>query len=328
MLDSEIEYVVLEITSHGLDQHRVSGVNLVGGVYTNITPEHLDYHKTYEEYLFAKAKMMKLIRTGFVVINRDDESYEKLSTIAGSAGLKILKYGVDRKSDYWFDNLVTKDGGSEFDLLTQKSKTKCYLPIPGDFNVYNFFGALSASAMFGIDVEKVSTMMDNFGSIKGRWNVIQKKPFKVIVDFAHTPNALRKVLTAARKVTEKNLIVVFGCAGLRDKSKREQMGKIAGEIADITIVTSEDPRVERLSDINDKIEKGWRSVGSKNKQFYRFDNKEENIKTRSDAIKKAIELAKPGDTIIITGKGHEMSLCFGNTEYPWNDIKETKKLLK
>lgn len=328
MVNVGMEYVVLEITSHGLDQFRVSGVQLIGGIYTNVTPEHLDYHKTYKKYIKAKSKLMNLIDEGFVVLNRDDESYEYLRNKAGRKELKILTYGKGKKVDLGFDKYKSNADSSTFNILRSKSKISGKIPLPGDFNVYNFLGALSAAKELGFDIEKARSAMDDFGGVKGRWTIIQDKPFKVIVDFAHTPNALKEVLESARDITSKKLISVFGCAGLRDPSKRDQMGKIAGDIADITIATAEDPRVESLKEINNLIEKGWRSADIKGKEFYRFDDISKNVKVRRDAIKKALKLAKPGDTVIITGKGHEESLCFGKKEYPWSDIDEVKKLLK
>jgi UDP-N-acetylmuramoyl-L-alanyl-D-glutamate--2,6-diaminopimelate ligase len=328
MVDKKMEYVVLEITSHGLDQYRVSGVDLVGGVYTNVTPEHLDYHKTYKSYLLAKAKMMKLVEDGgFVVLNVDDRSYSKLSKISKNFYVKVVTYGQDRAADLMFKNYKPISGKGIFDLIYREDKIHVTLPLLGLFNAYNFSASVLAAMQLSVSMKKASESMNNFPGVTGRWNVIKNKPFKVVVDFAHTPNALEVVLKAARKVTKGNLISVFGCAGLRDPSKRDQMGKIAGDIADMTIATAEDPRTEKLADINNKIEKGWRSADIKGKKFFRFDDESGNVKVRRDAIKKAVKLAKPGDTIIITGKGHEESLCFGTKEYPWNDITEVKKIL-
>ena len=159
--------------------------------------------------------------------------------------------------------------------------------------------------------------------------ILKNEPYTVIVDYAHTSNATEKALTSARKLVKNDgrLIHVFGCAGHRDFYKRPDMGKISNELSDVTILTAEDPRQEKLSDINDAIEKGWRMGSNKEGQLFRFDYMERDVEVRRDAIKKAFEIVKPGDVIIVTGKAHENSLCFGQTEYPWNDIEEVKKLL-
>ena len=181
-------------------------------------------------------------------------------------------------------------------------------------------------------MKEVVEDISSFETVKGRMEILQEKPFFVIVDYAHTPNGVKNALESARELVKNGkLIHVFGCAGHRDFYKRPEMGGISNDIADVTILTAEDPRLEDLSEINDSIQKGWEENNKKiidsQKTLYRFDDVEDNVKNRSDAISKALELAKDGDVVIITGKAHEMSLCFGQTEYPWNDIEETKKLI-
>ena len=192
-----------------------------------------------------------------------------------------------------------------------------------------------------LKLEQVINALNSFKTVKGRMNVIQKDPFYVIVDFAHTPNSLKNALKSIKSLCKGKIIVVFGAAGQRDKKKRPQMGKIAAKYADITILTAEDPRFEKLKDINDQIVAGWSkyisqhmsrhmSMGNPSvykKEIIRFDYDDKNVQVRRDAIKKALELAAPQDCVLICGKGHEQSLCFGSREYPWSDIRVVRELL-
>jgi UDP-N-acetylmuramyl tripeptide synthase len=178
----------------------------------------------------------------------------------------------------------------------------------------------------GVEVEDIVDSIKHFKSVTGRMELIQEKPFKIFVDFAHTPNATLKALESVKEITDGRLIHVFGCAGLRDTSKRYEMGKISNQLADITLLTAEDPRTENLKEINDEIERGWRD-GGRDGELIRFDYDDRDVEVRRDAIKRALEIAKEGDTVIITGKAHEQSLCFGDTEYDWNDIDEVRKLI-
>jgi UDP-N-acetylmuramyl-tripeptide synthetase len=231
----------------------------------------------------------------------------------------------DKDVDLYATDISDKDG-LKFKIYTRSEKTKVSIPIYGEYNVSNFLLASGICMNEGIEIEDIVNAIKDFETVPGRMQLIQSEPFKVFIDFAHTPNATIKALESVRKITKGRVIHVFGCAGLRDSSKRYSMGKISNQLADITILTAEDPRTENLTDINNEIERGWKDGGKKGKLF-RFDNQEENVHVRRKAIKKALELAESGDTVIITGKAHEKSLCFGDTEYDWNDIVETKKLL-
>jgi UDP-N-acetylmuramoyl-L-alanyl-D-glutamate--2,6-diaminopimelate ligase len=188
---------------------------------------------------------------------------------------------------------------------------------------------LSICSKEGIPLENLLSSIASLQPVVGRMEVLQQKPFIVIVDFAHTANSTLNALKSAKKLVKdgSKLIHVFGCAGQRDPGKRFKMGKTSNEYADITILTAEDCRFESLKDINDEIERGWRDGGNKNAKIFRFDDDTVNVEVRRDAILKAFELAQENDVIIITGKSHENSLCFGDVEYDWNDIEEVKKLI-
>ena len=288
------EYFVLETTSHALDQNRVWGINYGIGVITNITHEHLDYHGTYEEYVKAKLKL--LLNSKVAVVNKDDESYEnikyQISNIKNTdQKLKILSYNLNRFKKY--DNLTK-------------------------FNQYNYAAGYTVCKELGITDEMILKAMKSFQLPKGRMDLVYDKDFKVIIDFAHTPNAFKELLPEIRrKYIRKRgkLIHVFGSAGLRDFTKRPLMGEASDKFSDIIILTEEDCRTEDLEKICQQIASGIKS------------NNYQIIPDRQRAINKAIETAKENDVVVITGKAHEKSLCRGKTEYQWNEYETVEKAL-
>jgi UDP-N-acetylmuramoyl-L-alanyl-D-glutamate--2,6-diaminopimelate ligase len=293
------EYFVLETTSHGLDQNRSFGIKFHVGVLTNVTHEHLDYHKTYAKYLETKVRLLQ--NSEIAVLNRDDESYKQIP----KSKQKILTYGFKNTSDFSLD---FKEFGFE-------------LPV---FNQYNYLAAYAACSVIGIEKETIITAMKTFILPPGRYEIVYDKDFKIIIDFAHTPNAFEKLLPEIRSMFLKNggrLIHVFGSAGLRDASKRPLMGKASGKYSDIIILTEEDYRTEDLHKICLDIAKGivnWAYV-----KPTRFDigRSYTIVENREEAIKKAISIAKKDDIVVLTGKAHEKSLCRGKTEYPWDEKK-------
>ncbi|MBI3577734.1 UDP-N-acetylmuramyl-tripeptide synthetase [Candidatus Gottesmanbacteria bacterium] len=289
-------HFVLEVTSHALDQHRVFGVRFAVGVLTNVTHEHLDWHGTFQKYL--KTKLTLLRRAKIAIINRDEEEpYNQ--AISFLQNKTYVTYGIHHEAK------VTPE---TFPFTTK---------LPGDFNRYNVLAAVAATDALGIDQKIVGKVLRTFDGVAGRMEVLQEKPFGVIVDFAHTPNAITQVLKTVRPATKKRLIHVFGSAGLRDSSKRPIMGNASAEFADVIVLTEEDYRTEDVNKIIDSIASGV----PPGKELYKYPN-------RADAIGFALKLAKLGDTVIITGKGHEKSLCRGTIEYPWSDQGCVKKILK
>jgi UDP-N-acetylmuramoyl-L-alanyl-D-glutamate--2,6-diaminopimelate ligase len=327
---AECTHMILETTSHGLEQGRLSGLefDIVG--YTNISNEHLDYHKTWEHYVDAKALLIKeyLKDGGRAILNLDDKSYSKLNSL----NTAHWKYSLKAVADVHATDIIENMTGLSFLTKFANQEIETELSILGEYNVSNFLLACSVCLSLGLDLKDIVKHVSSFETVKGRMEILQKEPFLVIIDYAHTPNALKNALKSAKRLlTDGRLISVFGCAGHRDFYKRSEMGAISNDIADITIIAAEDPRLESLSEINDSIQNGWEENDKKfekgQKTVYRFDDVKNNVENRKDAIRKALELAQEGDVVIITGKAHEMSLCFGQTEYPWNDIEETKKLL-
>lgn len=303
--DLNFEYVVLEVTSHGLDQHRLLGCHFFIGVVTNITHEHLDYHQTFKKYIATKAKLFRSVK--FAVLNRDDESFNYLSAKCKVQSAKVITYGIKNRAD--------------FTPKTFPFKTS----LPGEYNQSNCLAAIAASKALGFEDKLIREALRDFPGVPGRMEKIDEgQDFSVYVDFCHTPNALLQTLETLKKQSAESsqLIAVFGSAGLRDKDKRPMMGEIASQKADLAILTAEDPRTEDVKKIIFQISEGCRKAGSiEGKTFFK-------VPDRKEAIKLAVNKAKKGDLVVICGKGHEKSMCFGKTESPWSDQEEARKALK
>lgn len=315
------KYFIIETTSHGLAMKRLAGLKFDYAVFTNVTKEHLDYHKTYKNYLEAKSKLIteNLKESGITILNKDDKnSFKFLKSVSKN----YITYSTKQAADYKATEIYEKNNGVDFKCNSNQYELKIF----GTYNVSNALACIAVSNLQNIEYKQIKNGLKNVKQVKGRMHVILNKPFKVVVDFAHTPDALLKALTWAKNNTKNNVICIFGCAGGRDVDKRKEMGKIAGSIADKVILTAEDPRYESLKDINDQIQSGF-NKNNLNK-IIRFDDDTKNVKVRKDAIKKGIEIAQKGDIVIICGKGHEESLNFGGKEYKWNDIDQTTKLTK
>jgi len=319
MVAAGMEYGVLESTSHGLAQHRVTGAEFDVAVVTNITHEHLDFHGSLEAYRQAKAELFRALSTSWrkpgvpkvAVLNVDDSSYEFLRPFA--ADLRVT-YGVQKQAMIRAADVQVEPQGLGLTVLTPKGRVRLFSPLMGAYNVYNILAAAAVAYSQQVPLEAVRSGVATVSGVTGRMERIDcGQPFAAIVDFAHTPNALEQALDAVRQVTRGRVIVVFGCAGLRDRAKRPWMGEIAGRLADLTVITAEDPRTESLDDIMEQIAQGCRKAGRKEGDGF------VRIADRAQAIEWALGQARPGDLVIVTGKGHERSMCFGTTEYPWSD---------
>ena len=321
MVDSGLTHVVLETTSHGWSQHRVDACEFDIGVVTNITHEHMDEHGSYENYRAAKARLFSSLeitkekalgnpRLG--VINRDDRSFEFLD---GFIKTKKLSYGLQDSADVHAEDMQYTSSGIEFTAVSNDFRVDVKSDLVGAYNVSNCLAALTATVYgLGIDPEVAAHGIASLDGIPGRMEQIDLgQSFIAIVDFAHTPNALKVTLEAGRKMTKGRVISVFGSAGLRDKEKRLMMAETSVELADLSVLTAEDPRTESLDGILEEMAAGARSRGGiEGETFWR-------IPDRGEAIKFAIRLAKEGDIVLSCGKGHEQSMCFGKTEYLWDD---------
>lgn len=325
MVAAGLTHVILETTSHGLAQHRTDAAQYDIGIVTNITHEHLDLHGSYENYRAAKARLFQLLeRTDFkqqgnprlAILNRDDSSFEYLSSVVRSLpSVRMVTYGVGKGADVRAENIRYSPQGIHFDSVAEDFRVPVTSPLVGAYNVSNCLAALTA-AVRGLNVapQVAARGIASLTGVPGRMERIDLgQPFTAIVDFAHTPNALRVALETARQMTDKRVIAIFGSAGLRDRAKRRMMAEISAELADITILTAEDPRTESLEAILEEMAAGARSRnGREGETFFR-------VPDRGEAIRFGVRLAQPGDIVLACGKGHEQSMCFGEIEYPWDD---------
>ena len=299
MVDEKIKYAVLEVTSNGLDQFRFWGINFDVGVLTNITRDHLDYHKNLENYRNAKLKLFKKAKVS--VLNIDDSSFEYIKDRIKNK--KIISYGIR--------------GQADFTPPKFKFKTK----LLGEYNYYNCLAAIATALNLKIDPKIVAKAIAVFTGVEGRLEEIKEgQNFKVYVDFAHSPNSIEQTLKTLKQSLNggNKLIAVFGSAGHRDKEKRPLMGEAAAKYADLVILTTDDPRTEKVSDICSQISQGCRQKGCEPVV----------IEDRRQAIKYAFAQAKKGDTVALLGKGHEKSLAVGKKEIPWSDKQVATELLR
>jgi UDP-N-acetylmuramoyl-L-alanyl-D-glutamate--2,6-diaminopimelate ligase len=321
MVEAGLTHAVLETTSHGWAQYRVDACEFDIGVITNITHEHHDQHGSYENYRAAKARLFQsLERTRtkpqgnprLAVLNKDDNSYEFLS---GITSVPQVSYGLGATADIRAEAIVYSSQGIQFEAAGEDFRFPVSSPLVGAYNVSNCLAAL-ATAIRGLDVDPaaIASGIAALPGIPGRMERIALgQPFSAIVDFAHTPNALRVAIETVRKMAGKRVIVIFGSAGLRDKEKRRMMAEVAAQGADVSILTAEDPRSESLDEILDEMASGARMQGGvEGKSFWR-------IPDRGEAIRLGVRMAEQGDIVMTCGKGHEQSMCFGTTEYPWDD---------
>lgn len=328
MVAAEMEYAIIESTSHGLAQHRVTACEYDVAVITNITHEHLDYHGSYEAYRAAKRKLFEHLDTSFhkpgvdkvAVLNRDDTSYEYLQSVPAD---RQITYGLEEEAQVTARDIVHSGAGLAFTILLADTAMPIHSSLIGRYNVYNILAAASVGYSQGFEPDAIGEGVASVRAVPGRMELIERgQPYTVIVDFAHTPKALEEALHTVRTLAKGRITVVFGCAGLRDEAKRPWMGEIAGRLADRVVITAEDPRTESLEDIMEQIAEGCRQSGRhEGEGFWRIGD-------RDEAIGWALETSAPDDLIIITGKGHEQSMCFGTTEYPWSDQEAVAEHLK
>ncbi|RME84223.1 MAG: UDP-N-acetylmuramoyl-L-alanyl-D-glutamate--2,6-diaminopimelate ligase [Caldilineae bacterium] len=315
MVEAGCSWAVVETTSHGLSQWRVAGVAYDIAAVTNVTHEHLDEHGDYAGYLAAKGRLLELVAASpakrgvprGVVLNADDGSYEALSRYPAP---RSLSYGIEQ-GDVRAVKIAEEVAGLRFTVHSRlRSPLSIRTPLRGRFNVYNSLAAIAVAFLLELEDEAICAGLEQVSPIPGRMERIERgQDFMAIVDFAHTPYALQAALRTARHLSAGRVIVVFGSAGLRDVAKRRLMGEVAGREADLTIVTAEDPRTEDLEAIMAESVRACRAVGGRvlaEPDRYR-------------AMLLALEHARPGDVVMVCGKGHEQSMCFGEREYPWDD---------
>ncbi|MGE5099020.1 MAG: UDP-N-acetylmuramoyl-L-alanyl-D-glutamate--2,6-diaminopimelate ligase [Deltaproteobacteria bacterium] len=303
LVERGVRRVAMEVSSHSLDQRRVEGVLFDVVTFTNFTRDHLDYHGSMEAYFAAKARLLEhLLPHGVVVYNADDEAWTALKTdrrrVAFSERVPMAEVHAE--------SIRFHSRGSEWTLALGAERAQVRLPLIGDFNIINALGAAASAFALGLPSIRIAERLSTMPQVPGRLEVLRDGP-TVLRDYAHTPDALERALDAVRPFTPERLIVVFGCGGDRDRGKRPQMGAIAEAKADLAIVTSDNPRTEDPEAIMDDIEEGMHSTNH------------ERIEDRRAAIERALEIATPGDVIVLAGKGHETYQVRGTTKLPFDE---------
>ena len=314
LVDRGVSAIAMEVSSHALHQGRVDALRYDAALFTNLTRDHLDYHGTIEEYREAKRRFVELLRSnGTAVTNADDHAWDGV----GERAPKHLMFSVDpeRAADVVAREIRLTSEGALFDLVVNGRRAPVRLPLLGDFNVQNAIGAAAVCLSLGHDLRQVAEMLGTVPQVPGRLERIAQEPCPVLRDYAHTPDALERVLLTLRPIVEGRIIVVFGAGGDRDRGKRPEMGAIAQRAADVAIVTSDNPRTEDPDAIIDDIVAGM-EAGS-----YR------RITDRREAIAAALTLAQPGDLVLLAGKGHETYQVIGTTKHDFDERQVVREIL-
>lgn len=294
MVDAGVEYCVMEVSSHSLELDRVYGIQFEEGIFTNLTRDHLDFHKTFENYYNAKFKLFE--RSNHSIINLDDPYGANIVKDIEERGVKtkVSTFSIEKESDFKAFEIKSHSNGSEF-KVNLESIEEFSINIPGEYNIYNSLGCIICAYNLNIPMDKIKEGLSDV-VIPGRCELVAKEknlPYSIIIDYAHTPDGLENILSTVKAFTKNRMISVFGCGGDRDKVKRPQMGKIGCELSDIAIITSDNPRSEEPMDIINDIVKPLN-----------YDNFVIEV-NRKEAIRKAMNMALEGDVIVIAGKGHE-----------------------
>ena len=317
MINNGCDYCAMEVSSHSLVLNRVDETDFKLGIFTNLTPDHLDFHKDLEDYRNAKEKLFYKTTTANI-INIDDEGGFKIYENIKSLNTPCYTYAIDNNADFMAKNIKIDASGVSYILVTPTYEEEIFIPVPGKFTVYNTLAVIAACYMLNIPKEIVKEGLAKTKGVAGRFETVTNdKGISVIVDYAHTPDALENVLNTARGFAKSNIITVFGCGGDRDATKRPLMGGIAQRLSDICIVTSDNPRTENPQIIIDDILKG-------------LDKSKENYKVvidRKEAIKEAIKMAKKDDIVIIAGKGHENYQIIGKVKHHFDDKETAQEFL-
>jgi UDP-N-acetylmuramoyl-L-alanyl-D-glutamate--2,6-diaminopimelate ligase len=317
MLEAGNDSVVMEATSHGLALERVRNCRFDVGVVTTVTSEHLELHGTIEAYRAAKARLVE--EAPISILNADDPTFGYFRERARD---RVISYAIDADADLRAVDLAADGGGTRFELRAPTWTGTVRIPLPGRFNVSNALATLAVGHALDADLAVAADALARTSGVPGRMERVEAgQPFIVIVDYAHTADALHKALDVLRPLAAGRLIVVFGSAGERDPTKREPMGRVAATDSDLVIVTDEDPRLEDRRAINEQIANGARAVGAVDgRSLWVIDD-------RADAIRHAIGLAREGDVVLLAGKGHERSMFYGTETWPWDDAAAARDAL-
>jgi UDP-N-acetylmuramoyl-L-alanyl-D-glutamate--2,6-diaminopimelate ligase len=322
MVDASVEVAVSEVSSHAIDMKRVAGCNFRVIAFTNLSQDHLDYHGTLESYFQTKWRLFTAASSQEIppayVINRDDIYGQKIAR--GLSGGPI-SYGINSAADVVAEDIRTGSEGTSLRICTPRGSFRAKLKLKGNFNVYNSLAATAIATALGLSLDSIKSGLEGLEKVPGRFESVSNgADFSVVVDYAHTPDGLEKVLLAARELTKGRVITVFGCGGDRDKAKRPLMGSVAARLSDFTLITSDNPRSENPQSIIGQIEGGFLQENS-SARYSKVEN-------RRDAIFQAVALAKKGDFVLIAGKGHETGQIFADRVIPFDDREVAREALK
>jgi UDP-N-acetylmuramoyl-L-alanyl-D-glutamate--2,6-diaminopimelate ligase len=315
MLKEGIQYCLMEVSSHALDQKRVGGINFHSAIFTNLTQDHLDYHKTIKNYFKSKAELFKnMNRNSFVIINNDDEFGRKLKKLTEA---KIITYGLKKPAQVTARNIKFDCRHTEFKLVSLRGEINLTTRLIGRHNVYNILASAAWAQEEGIDLSIVKQALEEFRLVPGRLERVDSDTnFLIFIDYAHTEDALQNVIMTLRQLYRKRIIVVFGCGGERDKTKRPKMGKVATELADEVIITSDNPRSEGPLEIIEDIKRGIKKAN-----FC-------VIPERQEAIRRALSKAGSGDIVLVAGKGHETCQIIKDKSIHFDDRQVIEECLR
>ena len=318
---ADVEFALIEATSHALDQYKFAGVPIEMAIMTNLTQDHLDYHKTMENYAAAKAKLFEM-QPRFIVLNTDDKYFDYFNKFEASE--QKITYGESDLAEVKIKSFKLYKKGSEAKLrIDNNVALEIATNLPGEFNVYNMTAAAAGAYLLGISLQDIQEGIANLEGISGRFQYATSDlPFEVVVDYAHTPDALEKLLQTSKKITKNRTILVFGACGDRDREKRPIMGKIAQDLADRIIVTDEENYTEDAKQIREEVIAGFSKKNGK------IPANVQEIPDRKEAIRKALQIAGKGDTVLITGLGHEVYRIIDGEKTPWNDTEIVREISK
>lgn len=311
--DEGLEYVSMETSSEGLLHNRVDGIRFDVGVLTNISEDHLNVHKTLSNYINCKMKLFKNIKeSGYAVLNRDDRFFDKFKE---NCKCNVFSYGKDKNSDLRIVNFILKDNSTEISFSYKGNLYEVESSLKGEYNVYNLMAGISSLICLGFEIEDIILRVKNIKQVEGRCEIFDINNFKVVLDYAHTENGLRSILSYLNSIKKNRIITVTGSAGGREKEKRKGMGEVVQELSDLVIYTMDDPRYEKVIDIINDMK-----VEGKNNYMI--------IENREEAISKAFELAEENDIILVAGKGRDNYMAIENRKEKYCDLDVINKLME
>ena len=314
MVAAGCTHCVMEVSSQALEQRRVDGCRFAIALFTNLTQDHLDYHGTFENYLLAKRRLFTM--ADLAILNADDPYAEKM---VEGLSVRTLRFSVHRDDvDYVAKNVQCFADGVQYEMLGRGTIGRVNIRIPGHFTVYNSMGAAVCALAAGLDFETVLTLLSEAPGVPGRVEVVPTDtPYTVVIDYAHSPDGLENVLSSLREIAKRRIITVFGCGGDRDRTKRPKMGKIVGELADVAVVTSDNPRTEEPEAIIQDILEGMNGSRARVKV----------ITNRTEAIRYALSIAKADDLVLLAGKGHETYQILGTQKVHYDEREVVAQIL-